>query len=68
MLALTRLAGESIVTSNGVRIDVLKVAHGRVHLGFTAPDSVRIWRTELLGPDSTICQACYENPCICVLE
>jgi carbon storage regulator len=51
MLVLTRRIGEEIVIGGDIRIRVLDAKRDRVRLGFTAPDSVHIVRTELLFAD-----------------
>jgi len=49
MLVLTRKIGQAIqVPEYGVIIRVLSIHHDRVHLGITAPVTVRILRGELL--------------------
>lgn len=47
MLVLTRKNGESIKIGKDITVTVLGVDKGRVRLGFEAPESVRILRTEL---------------------
>ena len=47
MLVLTRKVGEAIVTSNGVRVTIVKVVHGRVSIGIEAADDVTILREEV---------------------
>jgi carbon storage regulator len=46
MLVLTRRTGEAIVIGGDIRITVTMVRGGRVRLGITAPESVRIDRAE----------------------
>ena len=48
MLVLSRKANQSITLDCGVEISVVAVKGNRVKLGITAPDSVRILRSELL--------------------
>lgn len=46
MLVLTRRLNERIVIGDDVEVCVLRVGGGRVRLGITAPDSVKIRRSE----------------------
>ncbi len=52
MLVLTRNQGQSIIiqTSDGeIEVTIAKISQkGQVKVGIQAPDSVDIWRTELL--------------------
>ncbi len=48
MLVLTRKLGESIVIGDEVSVRVLGIRGGQVSLGFTAPESVRIFREEVV--------------------
>ena len=47
MLVLSRKQHDEIVIGKTIRVVVLKVAGGRVKLGFTAPKDVVICREEL---------------------
>ncbi len=47
MLVLSRRRGESIMIGTDIELSVLEVRHDRVRLGLSAPDSVRIRRSEL---------------------
>lgn len=47
MLVLLRKQNESIVIGDNIVVTVLSVKGGTVKLGFTAPNDVRIVRTEL---------------------
>lgn len=47
MLVLSRKTNQEIMIGNSIRIVVLKVAHGKVKLGITAPSDVTITREEL---------------------
>lgn len=47
MLVLSRKPGESVRTSNGLVVQVLRIEAGRVKLGFTAPEDVVILRDEI---------------------
>jgi len=51
MLVLTRRTGEEIVINQDVRVRILKVDGGRVHVGLDAPREVRILRGELAWDD-----------------
>jgi carbon storage regulator len=47
MLVLSRKKSESIMVDHDIEITVISVCGNRVKLGFEAPGSVRIMRTEL---------------------
>ncbi len=47
MLVLRRKPGERIRIGKDIYMEVLEVHGKQVHLGFTAPDAVKIMRTEL---------------------
>ena len=47
MLVLSRKVREEIIIANTIRVVVLKVAGGKVKLGFIAPDDVAIHRKEI---------------------
>jgi carbon storage regulator len=47
MLVVTRRTGEEIVIGGNIRIAVIAVQGGRVRLGITAPESIRVDRTEV---------------------
>ena len=50
MLVLSRKKGEGVVLSVGdvtIKVVVLAAKNSRVQLGFEAPQSVQIWRTEV---------------------
>jgi carbon storage regulator len=47
MLVLTRQAGQSIVIDENIRITVLSFHGKKVRLGITAPEAIRIDRTEV---------------------
>ena len=46
MLVLSRKRGESIMINKDIRITVEKIERGKVLLSFTAPEEVRIFRSE----------------------
>ena len=52
-LVLSRSEQQSIIITTGagerVVMTVQKLANGQVRLGFNAPKSVEIWRSEVLG-------------------
>ncbi len=48
MLVLSRKLGERIVIGDNLVVTVVAVDHGKVRLGFEAPESVAIRREELL--------------------
>ena len=47
MLVLTRKKNESILIDGEISISVIEVRGNRVKLGITAPDHVRVVRTEI---------------------
>ena len=47
MLVLTRRVGEEIVIDDEIRVTVLTVRGDRVRLGITAPEHVRVDRSEI---------------------
>jgi carbon storage regulator len=47
MLVLTRRIGETIVIDGSIRVTVVAIQEGRVRLGVTAPESVRVDREEI---------------------
>jgi carbon storage regulator len=56
MLVLTRKTGEKIVIDRHITVTVLSAEGGRVRVGISAPDDVRILRGELVfdaGPADT---------------
>ena len=56
MLVLTRKSGESVQIDAAIQIKVISIGTGRVRLGISAPDHVRIFRSELksCGPDVVV--------------
>jgi carbon storage regulator len=57
MLVLSRRPGEEILIGDNVKLIVNRVSGGRVKIGITAPDNVRIVRGEL-GPLRAVRQKC----------
>jgi carbon storage regulator len=49
MLVVTRRPEEAVVISGEIRVVVLGIVGNRVRLGIAAPDSVRVFREELLA-------------------
>jgi len=47
MLVLSRRAGEEVIIASNIRVTVLAIRGNRVHLGFSAPDTAVIVRSEL---------------------
>ena len=47
MLVLTRRIGEEIVIDGSIRVTVVGIQEGRVRLGVTAPEHVRVDRQEI---------------------
>lgn len=48
MLVLSRKVGEKIMIGHSIVITVLEVVGGRVRLGIEAPESVPVFRDEIL--------------------
>lgn len=47
MLVLSRKLGEKIVIADNIIVTVVEIRGGRIRLGITAPDEVRIDRAEV---------------------
>ncbi len=47
MLVLSRRKNESVQINSTIQVTVIGISKGRVKLGITAPDDVRILRSEL---------------------
>jgi carbon storage regulator CsrA len=47
MLILMRRVNETICVGSAIQIHVLKIEHGRVKLGFSAPPAISIQRSEI---------------------
>ena len=47
MLVLTRKPGQRIMIGDGIEVQVLSVAGGKVRIGITAPRDVGIFRDEV---------------------
>jgi carbon storage regulator len=47
MLVLTRRIGEEIVIDGSIRVTIVAIQEGRVRLGVTAPENVRVDRQEI---------------------
>jgi carbon storage regulator len=47
MLVLTRRIGEEIVIDGSIRVTIVAIQEGRVRLGVTAPEHVRVDRQEI---------------------
>ena len=47
MLILTRKPDEEIIINSNIRVKILSVNENQVRIGITAPDDVRILRSEL---------------------
>lgn len=56
MLVLTRKVNEEILVDENIRIQVIEVRGNRVRIGITAPDHVRILRSELQPNDDILGQ------------
>ncbi len=58
MLVLSRKQSESVQIDSEIRVTVVSIGKGRVKLGISAPDHVRIIRHELIdrGPNAAATQ------------
>ena len=54
MLVLTRKQNESVQIDSAIQVTVVSIRKGRVKLGFSAPEHVRIVRTELVNGGSGV--------------
>ncbi len=62
MLVLSRRCNEELVIDGGIRVKVLEVRGGVVRLGISAPDSVRVLRSELEARETTETLICLPKP------
>ncbi len=53
MLVLSRKLNESIIIGDNVRITIVGVRGNQIRLGIEAPDSVKIFREEILDEPTT---------------
>jgi carbon storage regulator len=53
MLILSRMAGETIMIGNDIRIQVLSNKKGQVRIGIDAPRSVSVKREELFNKEQS---------------
>jgi len=58
MLVLSRKQGESVLVDSKIQVKIVSISKGRVKLGISAPDHVRIIRSELMscGPNAAVTQ------------
>lgn len=47
MLVLSRKVGEEIIINDNIRVTVVSIRNNQVRLGFTAPEDVAIFRSEI---------------------
>lgn len=52
MLVLSRKVGEQVMIGDGVVVKLLAIRGRQVRLGVQAPDSVAIWRGEMLWTET----------------
>lgn len=52
MLVLSRREGEVLMIGDDIRVQVFRLANGRVTIGVHAPDDVKILRGEIAVDDS----------------
>lgn len=62
MLVLTRKAGEKIIISDNITVEVLEIQGNRVRIGIQAPQGVTILRQELLLAKASAPQAAPTEP------
>ncbi|ATX82955.1 carbon storage regulator, CsrA [Mariprofundus ferrinatatus] len=53
MLILSRMAGETIMIGNDIRIQVLSNKNGQVRIGINAPRSISVKREEIINHEKT---------------
>ncbi|ATX78622.1 carbon storage regulator, CsrA [Mariprofundus aestuarium] len=53
MLILSRMAGETIMIGNDIRIQVLSSKNGQVRIGINAPRSIPVKREEIINQEKT---------------
>ncbi len=51
MLILSRIAGETIIIGNDIRIQVLSSKNGQVRIGIDAPRSISVKREEIINKE-----------------
>lgn len=61
MLILSRRVGEKIVIGDNIHVTVLAIRGNQIRLGFSAPDSVSIYREEIAAvvkqeKESRVCE------------
>ena len=49
MLILSRLAGETVIIGNDIRIQVLSNKKGQIRIGIEAPREIPVRREEIVG-------------------
>ena len=47
MLILTRKSDQSIIIGNNIKINILKIQGGQVHIGIDAPRTLSVYRQEI---------------------
>jgi carbon storage regulator CsrA len=62
MLVLSRKIGEEIIIGDNIRVTVVAIRNNHVRLGFTAPNDVTIFRSEIVphaesAPEEELCHA-----------
>jgi carbon storage regulator len=51
MLILSRMAGETIIIGNDIRIQILSNKNGQVRIGIDAPRSISVKREEIFNKE-----------------
>ena len=51
MLILSRMAGETIIIGNDIRIQILSSKNGQVRIGIDAPRSISVKREEIINKE-----------------
>jgi carbon storage regulator len=53
MLILSRMAGETIIIGNDIRIQILSNKNGQVRIGIDAPRSISVKREEIINKEQS---------------
>jgi carbon storage regulator len=53
MLILSRMAGETIIIGNDIRIQILSNKNGQVRIGIDAPRSISVKREEIINKEKS---------------
>ena len=64
MLVLSRKVGESIQIDDAIQLTVLSISNNQVRLGVTAPRSIPVHRSELIGSGQYPAGAAPQNDAV----